>query len=390
MFANSNRGSLKCLNKVTSHLNIIKKLNKNSFYRMPKKGMMDFDASKDYYKTLGVSSNSTDKQIKLAYHKLAKKHHPDVNGGKTTDQFKEMSAAYDILSDPNKRKQYDDYRSMFSSGGAGNAGGSNPFWSSKRPESNSTYNSGFRNNTYTGNQNQDSDFHKDYTKSRTTYSFRDPKTGEYKTYTYEGDSQGNPFFKDFEEFMKKFNDGWGRGGASNFNNFNNFNRRDNPFSRHSNNNSRKPNDNFYDPYHQYKRENKNTYDQGGNDNRYTRDPRYQWTPNWTDYDYYNYLYARRIFTYFLIGASFLFFLLLIKRRRYTYIDDPYAPHPYVTYTPYPPIQGQEYQMAYPNQGVVPPKYNTQEMGMHPGFSTRGMGTPNQTDPYLSPSTPKFK
>jgi DnaJ-class molecular chaperone len=61
---------------------------------------------KDYYKTLGVERSADDKAIKTAYRRLARKHHPDVNKGKA-DRFKEISEAYAVLSDPEKRKRYD-------------------------------------------------------------------------------------------------------------------------------------------------------------------------------------------------------------------------------------------------------------------------------------------
>src|SRR5262245_5958853 len=61
---------------------------------------------KDYYKTLGVAKDADEKTIKSAYRKLARKHHPDVNKG-ASDRFKEISEAYTVLSDPEKRKRYD-------------------------------------------------------------------------------------------------------------------------------------------------------------------------------------------------------------------------------------------------------------------------------------------
>ncbi len=61
---------------------------------------------KDYYKILGVAKSADDKTIKSAYRKLARKHHPDVNKG-SPDRFKEISEAYTVLSDPEKRKRYD-------------------------------------------------------------------------------------------------------------------------------------------------------------------------------------------------------------------------------------------------------------------------------------------
>jgi len=64
---------------------------------------------KDYYKILGVPKNATAKDIKAAYRKLARKHHPDVNPGnaKAEARFKEINEANEVLSDPEKRKRYD-------------------------------------------------------------------------------------------------------------------------------------------------------------------------------------------------------------------------------------------------------------------------------------------
>ena len=65
--------------------------------------------AKDPYETLGVQKTDSDAAIRSAYRKLAKRHHPDVNPGKpeAADRFKEISAAYDILSDKDKRARYD-------------------------------------------------------------------------------------------------------------------------------------------------------------------------------------------------------------------------------------------------------------------------------------------
>jgi curved DNA-binding protein len=67
----------------------------------------------DYYKTLGAKKDSTPTEIKKAYRKLALKYHPDKNKGdkKAEDKFKEISEAYAVLSDPEKKKQYDLYGS---------------------------------------------------------------------------------------------------------------------------------------------------------------------------------------------------------------------------------------------------------------------------------------
>ncbi|MBI4241318.1 MAG: DnaJ domain-containing protein, partial [Candidatus Rokubacteria bacterium] len=63
---------------------------------------------KDYYKILGVDRNADDKTIKQAYRRLARKFHPDVSKAKgATERFKEINEAYEVLSDPEKRKRYD-------------------------------------------------------------------------------------------------------------------------------------------------------------------------------------------------------------------------------------------------------------------------------------------
>ena len=64
---------------------------------------------KDYYKILGVADTATPKEITKAYRKLARESHPDANPGNSAaeDRFKEISAAYDVLNDEAKHKEYD-------------------------------------------------------------------------------------------------------------------------------------------------------------------------------------------------------------------------------------------------------------------------------------------
>lgn len=78
---------------------------------------------KDYYKILGVDKNASEKEIKAAFRKLARKHHPDVNPNdpKAEERFKEINEAYEVLGDPDKRSKYDrlgaDWRRWQQAGG---------------------------------------------------------------------------------------------------------------------------------------------------------------------------------------------------------------------------------------------------------------------------------
>jgi molecular chaperone DnaJ len=73
------------------------------------------DYQKDYYKTLGVPKTATAAEIKKAYRELARKYHPDANKGSTDaeERFKEITEAYNVVSDEKQRKEYDEARSMF-------------------------------------------------------------------------------------------------------------------------------------------------------------------------------------------------------------------------------------------------------------------------------------
>lgn len=84
------------------------------------------EEKRDYYEVLGVDRNASEEEIKKAYRQIAKKYHPDVNpSAEAADIFKEASEAYAVLSDPEKRKQYDQYgHQAFDNGsGAGGSGG---------------------------------------------------------------------------------------------------------------------------------------------------------------------------------------------------------------------------------------------------------------------------
>jgi molecular chaperone DnaJ len=82
----------------------------------------------ELYKTLGVSKKASDEEIKKAYRKLARRYHPDRNQGdkEAEDKFKEISAAYDVLGDPEKRKEYDEGGAFAGFGGSPFGGGGAP------------------------------------------------------------------------------------------------------------------------------------------------------------------------------------------------------------------------------------------------------------------------
>ena len=76
---------------------------------------------RDYYETLGLAKSASADEIKSAFRKLARKHHPDLAKDKKAaeEKFKEINEAYEVLSDPEKRKKYDEYGSNWQHAGNG-------------------------------------------------------------------------------------------------------------------------------------------------------------------------------------------------------------------------------------------------------------------------------
>src|SRR6195952_2679316 len=77
------------------------------------------DVEKDYYAALGVAKDASAAEIKKSYRKLARELHPDKNpdDAKAEARFKDVSEAYDVLSDDARRKEYDEMRSLYANGG---------------------------------------------------------------------------------------------------------------------------------------------------------------------------------------------------------------------------------------------------------------------------------
>jgi curved DNA-binding protein len=178
-----------------------------------KKFIVDFDITKDYYKILGLNKTATEKEIKIAYYKMAKMHHPDLNGGKQSIEFKEMTNAYDILSDSTKKKDYDSLRNTHNSSNSYSSDYTEYYRNRNRNKNNSSNNKSQYNgsysqydynqyNDYNNNNNEKDDFNfeafKNKFKSRDTryqYEYRDPKTGRWRNYSESEDYDPNSRFR---------------------------------------------------------------------------------------------------------------------------------------------------------------------------------------------------
>ena len=102
--------------------------------------------TKDFYAVLGLPSTATQDEVKKAYRKLAKKHHPDANANepKAAEKFKEISEANNVLGDVEKRKQYDEMRRLGAFGGFGGAGSPRGGYSQRTSSQSASSNSSFQ------------------------------------------------------------------------------------------------------------------------------------------------------------------------------------------------------------------------------------------------------
>lgn len=188
--------------------------------------MQQFDAKKDYYKVLGISSSASESEIKKAFYQLAKKYHPDVNKGSDT-KFKEINEAYDILSDSIKKKDYDDARKYGTGSQASGPSqgysnyGRNPYQQQQYSNQSQAYSQQqyYKTNQYGQNNNnanqQQSYYHYQSTNTRDDEEmrkyFRDFYGNKMRDFASrmggQGAGQGQGYnAKEYEEMMNKFNE----------------------------------------------------------------------------------------------------------------------------------------------------------------------------------------
>mmetsp|Transcript_31395 Transcript_31395/g.32578 ORF Transcript_31395/g.32578 Transcript_31395/m.32578 type:complete len:398 (+) Transcript_31395:1-1194(+) len=352
----------------------------NTFYYTQRKyfNYKDVDYSKDYYKVLGVPKTSTDKELKSAYFKLARKHHPDVNQGKTTEKFKEITAAYEVLSDKGKRSAYDSSSSPFS-GNPFRSNNSN--YGSRKPDSN-PYNNPY-NNPYRSNNpnNFYSDFNnfsenlknnKYYNEFYQSYTFRDRSTGEQKTYSFKTGGDSNPFYQDFDEMLKKRRQQRRKQGQDPF--------YDNSNSSNSNNSSYS-NDFFGNSYDRQSQNKRNPFDSFKNNdsNSQFRNDDQRQRDFQQEFDYHQRQVmreeTRHLIRMIILSACFvLFYSHYLKRKRMYYAQQDMYNYPDTSIPSGTPPYHNHYNSSQ--------RYNTEDMrNYYNGNNQRSYYTREEVPPY---------
>mmetsp|Transcript_58554 Transcript_58554/g.66772 ORF Transcript_58554/g.66772 Transcript_58554/m.66772 type:complete len:297 (-) Transcript_58554:101-991(-) len=171
--------------------------------RYPARGFVTNMQDKDLYKLLGVKKEADTGAIKKAFYKKAKQYHPDSGSG-NEEKFKEVSNAYEILSDATKRREYDAMRAFGggNSSAAGGQPGGNPFGSG-------FYGNPFNQQQYQQRQQQQGQHH--YQSSGRKVDFEQAKREFEKMFKGRAPFMNEAMFKEFEKFFKD-----GRGGPFNF------------------------------------------------------------------------------------------------------------------------------------------------------------------------------
>ena len=308
-------------------MKIYKKL-KQSLYKKQYKlyNQRDIDPTKDYYKILEVDKTASDKEIKQAYHKLARQYHPDANQGKTIEKFKEISSAYEILSDKQKRSVFDSYSN------------NNPFSGFSRNFKQQNFNQGFgfKNAQSTQSHNFYSDFENSfknkYNKFYESYTYTD-KSGNTKTYTYK--NNGNPFYQDFNEILREKRE-----------------------------KRQKEKEEYTKNYHEnyQNTQNQNPFDSF---NREHYNPRHDSNQNQNNFKNFHY-HQQRIYQeevkklLRIIGITFIFTLLYfqyLKRRKIYYENQFLQQQSMIGNAYYEPVQYPQYHNTYQNNYNDKNKYN---------------------------------
>lgn len=152
----------------------------------------DFEVDKDYYKILGVSQNASKADIKKKYFTYVQTMHPDRNPNANQDKFKELTSAYNLLSNEKKRKEYDEYRRITGAGGQQTS--SSNYGSQRNP-----YGDGFNPFGQGGQRSQSQQRNQN-----SHYQQKYGDQGQYQRYEYRANPKSQEEMKkEFEEFFKK-------------------------------------------------------------------------------------------------------------------------------------------------------------------------------------------